>query len=196
MSQLQIIKYEYIAKSTYKSLLLVIFYSFLNLPSFAQKLKSDTTLQFNFSDLSRNKGSVIVFFDTDCPICQKYTRLLKEINQQYSAQGIKVYVVYPHNHVDIAAIRGFKTEYQFDLPIYFDKKQKLLHQLKGSVTPEVFLLNNQGRTIYHGAIDNWFYGLGKSRTKATENYLLNAIDALIKGENIKITYHEPIGCAL
>lgn len=171
-------------------------YGFVPFTSFSQKLKSDTTLKFNFSNLSQNKASVIIFFDIDCPICEKYTKLLKEINQKYSAQGIKVYVVYPHKYIDLKAISDFKEDFQFDLPIYFDNKRKLLYQLKGSVTPEVFLLNNLGATVYHGAIDNWFYSLGKSRAQATENYLLDAIEALLKGETIKKAYKEPIGCAL
>ncbi len=196
MPSLQIIKQEYTKKRPYKPLCITLLYSFISLTSFSQKLKSDTDLKFNFSDLNLNKGSVIVFFDIECPICQKYTKLLKEINQKYSAKGIKVYVVYPHKSTDEAAFKSFKTEYQFDLPIYFDTQRKLLHQLKGSVTPEVFLLNNQRQTVYQGAIDNWFYSLGKSRAQATENYLLEAIEALLKGEKMKINYHEAIGCAL
>lgn len=196
MSQSKTIKYQYFNQRAFKSLITILFYGLVTFTSFSQKLKSDTTLRFNFSDLSQNKASIIVFFDIECPICQKYTKLLKEINQKYDSQGVKVYLVYPHKSIDKAAFKTFKKEYQFDLPIYFDNKRKLLHQLKGSVTPEAFLLNNQGKIIYHGAIDNWFYSLGKNRAQATENYLLEAIEALQKGEDVKIAYHEPIGCAL
>ncbi|GAB3518949.1 thioredoxin domain-containing protein [Emticicia fontis] len=173
-----------------------LLYGFITLSSYGQKLKSDNTSKFNFSDLSQNKASIIVFFDIDCPICEKYTKLLKEINQKYSPLGIGVYVVYPHKYIDLNAINSFKKDFQFELPIYFDKKRELLHRLGGSVTPEVFLLNNLGVTVYHGAIDNWFYSLGKNRAQATENYLLDTIEALIKGESVKINYHEAIGCAL
>lgn len=196
MPQSKIIKQKNINKKPYNFLLMVLFCSFVNLTTFGQKLKSDTDLKFDFSDLSQNKASVIVFFDIDCPICEKYTKLLKEINQQYSAQGVKVYVVYPYQYIDLKAISTFKEDFQFDLPIYFDTKRKLLHQLKGSVTPEVFLLNNMGAIVYNGAIDNWFYSLGKSRAQATENYLLDAINALLKSENVRIPYSKPIGCAL
>lgn len=196
MSQSKTIKYQYFNQRAFKSLITILFYGLVTFTSFSQKLKSDTTLKFNFSDLSQNKASIIVFFDIDCPICQKYTKLLEEINQKYSAEGIMVYVVYPHKIIDKAAFKAFKKEYQFDLPIYFDNKRKLLHQLKGSVTPEAFLLNNQGKTVYQGAIDNWFYSLGKNRAQATENYLLEAIEASQKGESVKNSYNEPIGCAL
>ena len=195
MFLLQTIK-QPITQRPFKSLLMLLFYGFISFSAFGQKLKSDTTAKFNFSDLSQNKASIIVFFDIDCPICEKYTKLLKEIDQQYSAQGVKVYVVYPYKIVDLKAISSFKEDFEFDLPIYFDKKRDLLRRLKGSVTPEVFLLNNIGATVYHGAIDNWFYSLGKSRAQATEHYLLDATEQLLKGEPIKSTYHEPIGCAL
>lgn len=196
MSLQQTIKQYYLNKRLYKPLFLLVLYSLVSFLSFSQKLKSDTTLKFNFSDFSQNKATVVVFFDIDCPICQKYTKLLKEINQKYHVQGIRIYVVYPHKNIDERALVAFKKEYQFDLPIYFDKKQQLLRQLKGSVTPEAFLIDNRGRTVYHGAIDNWFYSLGKSRAYATENYLITAIEALVNGEPIGKNYYEPIGCAL
>ncbi|RFS18496.1 redoxin domain-containing protein [Emticicia sp. C21] len=196
MSLLNPLSREYSNRRLYKSLITFLLYAFTFLTISAQKLKSDTDHKFNFSDLNQNKASVIIFFDIECPICQKYTKLLKEINQKYSSEGIKVYMIYPHKNIDKAAFKSFKTEYQFDLPIYFDNQRKLLSQLKGRVTPEVFLLNSQNQTIYHGAIDNWFYSLGKSRAQATENYLIEAIEDLLKGENVKNKYREPIGCAL
>jgi hypothetical protein len=68
--------------------------------------------------------------------------------------------------------------------------------MKGNYSPEIFLLDNKRKTLYHGAIDNWFYGLGQNRAKPTEFYLLDAIESYKNNQEIKVKYIEPVGCML
>jgi thioredoxin-related protein len=175
---------------------LIILYFVFNAHCFAQKLLTDNGEIINFKHLQNNKASIVVFFDPECPICQKYTKNLKEWNQKYSVEGIKLYIVYPFKVLDSKSLAEFKEEYQFDLPIIYDSKRKLLKKMKANFSPEVFLLDNKRKTLYHGAIDNWFYGLGQNRAKPTEFYLLDAINAYKKHEDIKVKYIEPVGCML
>lgn len=186
--------YNLVLKSWVKILLLIFtFYSF---STSAQKLKVDNEQIFNFKTLKKNKASIIVFFDPECPICQKYTKNLTEIDKKYATQGIKLYIVYPFKVLEQSSLAEFRDEFQFDLPIIFDPKRKLLKKLKGNYSPEVFLLDNNRKTLYHGAIDNWFYGLGRNRATPTEFYLLDAIEKYNKNQEIKIKYIEPVGCML
>ncbi len=163
---------------------------------FSQKLFTDKGQIFDFKNLKQNKASIIVFFDPECPICQKYTKNLTEMDKKYSKGGIELYVVYPFKVLEAKSLAEFREEYKFDLPIIYDPKRKLLKKLKGNYSPEVFLLDNKRKTLYHGAIDNWFYGLGRNRAVPTEFYLLDAINALKNNQTIKIKYVEPVGCML
>lgn len=185
--------YNFVLKSWVKILLLIFTYSF---STSAQKLKVDNEQIFNFKTLKKNKASIIVFFDPECPICQKYTKNLTEIDKKYTAEGIKLYIVYPFKVLEQSSLAEFRDEFKFDLPIIFDPKRKLLKKLKGTYSPEVFLLTNNRKTIYHGAIDNWFYGLGRNRAAPTEFYLLDAIEKYNVNQEIKIKYIEPVGCML
>lgn len=162
----------------------------------AQKLYSDKGQVFDFKSLKQNKASIIVFFDPECPICQKYTKNLTEMDNKYSKEGIEIYVIYPFKMLEAKSLSEFREEFKFDLPIIYDPKRKLLKKLKANYSPEVFLLNNKRKTLYHGAIDNWFYGLGRNRTVPTEFYLLDAINAFKNNQNIKVKYVEPVGCML
>ncbi len=173
-----------------------IFIILISLPSVAQKLPTDSQQIFDYKTLKNNKASIIVFFDPECPICQKYTKNLKELQEKYQKEAINVYVVYPFKLLEANSLAEFRKEFSFDLPIIFDPKRKLLKKLKGNYSPEVFLLDNKRKTLYHGAIDNWFYGLGKNRAAPTEFYLLDAIEKYKKNEEIKVKYVEPVGCLL
>lgn len=173
-----------------------ILFSVLFLSSAAQKLPTDGEQFFDYKILKQNKASIVVFFDPECPICQKYTKDLTELDKKYSIEGIKTYIVYPFKVLEKSSLAEFREEYKFDLPIIFDAKRKLLKKLKGNYSPEVFLLDNKRKTLYHGAIDNWFYGLGRNRATPTEFYLLDAIANYKKGEAIKVKFVEPVGCLL
>lgn len=180
-----------------KSSILYFIISFLiTFNLIAQKLKTDSEEIFNYKTLKNNKASIVVFFDPECPICQKYTKNLTELEKKYTNEGIKVYIVYPFKILEETSLAEFRKDYQFDLPIVFDPKRKLLKKLKGNYSPEVFLIDNNRKTLYHGAIDNWFYGLGRNREKPTEFYLLDAIVSFKKHEEIKIKYIESVGCML
>lgn len=162
----------------------------------AQKLPTDSEQIFDYKTLKQNKASIVVFFDPECPICQKYTKNLIELDKKLSVEGIKVYVVYPFKVLEKSSLAEFREEYKFDLPIIYDSKRKLLKKLKGNYSPEVFLLDNNRKTLYHGAFDNWFYGLGKNRAVPTEFYLLDAIEKYKKNQEIKVKFIEPVGCLL
>jgi thioredoxin-related protein len=167
-----------------------------SLSSIAQKLPTDSQQIFDYKTLKNNKASIVVFFDPECPICQKYTKNLTELDKKYSPEGIKIYVIYPFKVLEKSSLAEFREEYKFDLPIIYDSKRKLLKKLKANYSPEVFLLDNKQKTLYHGAIDNWFYGLGRNRYVPTEFYLLDAIEKYKKKEEIKVKFIEPVGCML
>ncbi len=162
----------------------------------AQKLETDKKQIINFKELKNNKASIVVFFDPECPICQKYTKNLTDLSKKYESEKIKLYVVYPFKVLEEASLKEFRQEFRFDLPIIFDPKRKLLKKFNGKYSPEVFLLDNKQKTLYHGAIDNWFYGLGRNREKPTEFYLLDALEKYKNREEIKVKYIEPVGCML
>jgi hypothetical protein len=164
--------------------------------STAQKLYSDKGQVFDFKSLKKNKASIIVFFDPECPICQKYTKNLTEMDKTYSKEGIELYVIYPFKTLETKSLSEFREEFKFDLPIIYDHNRKLLKKLKAQYSPEAFLLNNKRKTLYHGAIDNWFYGLGRNRAVPTEFYLLDAINSFKNDRTVKVKYVEPVGCML
>jgi len=183
-----------LSKTLYSVILILQIFTFYC--SNAQKLYSDKGQVFDFKNLKQNKASIIVFFDPECPICDKYTKNIIEMDKKYRKEGIEIYIIYPFKILEAKSLSAFRDEFKFDLPIIYDPKRKLLKKLKAKYSPEVFLLDNKQKTLYHGAIDNWFYGLGRNRVVPTEFYLLDAINAFKNNQNIKVKYVEPVGCML
>ena len=143
--------------------------------------------------IEKEKPIVLIFLDSECPICQKYTKNIKEFVVQYPhVQWIGVFTRW-HSFEQIT---DFQAIYGVKIPFYLDTRNRLVRKLEISVTPEVVFANAKGDILYQGAIDNWFFGLGKHRPVSTENYLTDAIEAWSRGEAPKISRTTPIGCVI
>jgi hypothetical protein len=137
---------------------------------------------------------VVIFISMDCPITLKYIPLLNQLHDMY--KGKIVFYGMIAGVSKSAEVERFINEYQIPFPVLSDKNYKWTKRLEASVTPEIFLMDVSNSIKYQGAIDNWFYDLGKYRQETTENYLTDAIQSLLAGDSIKIAKTEAIGCPI
>nr|WP_295934950.1 redoxin domain-containing protein [uncultured Dyadobacter sp.] len=139
---------------------------------------------------------VIFFLDPECPVSNAYMREIKSIHTDYSKKGVAFEAVFPVPTVKREDIRRFLLKYQTTIPGYQDPELRKVKRYQAITMPEAILINANGEILYRGAIDNWYYALGKNRAKATELYLRNAIDAVLNGEMVVKSRTEAIGCLI
>jgi hypothetical protein len=70
----------------------------------------------------------------------------------------------------------------------------IARELGARVMPEAFVFNEAGELIYSGAIDDFFYKLGRRRAKISHRYVEDALKAIADGRKPAISRIEPIGC--
>jgi hypothetical protein len=136
--------------------------------------------------------SVIVFLGIDCPISQKYVSRLNQMFLHYG-DTIRWYGYVPQKISD-TELATFIREYDVKFPLAIDRNLQSAKQFKASVTPEAFLFGDDGKIVYAGAIDNWFYELGKYRPAATEFYLEAALKAVLAHKNPTVSSTKAVGC--
>jgi hypothetical protein len=90
----------------------------------------------------------------------------------------------------------FINTYQLAIPSKIDRDLEITKKLQATVTPEAFLIKNKTQILYHGAIDDWFYALGKNRKEATAHYLEDAINAGIQNKAILTAHEKAVGCLI
>ncbi|HVU85594.1 MAG TPA: hypothetical protein VHC50_12175, partial [Puia sp.] len=95
---------------------------------------------------------------------------------------------------DAKTINGFAKKYKITFPLFIDKKLVLSRYLQATATPEVILLKNRDELLYKGAIDDWFMDLGKQRTRATKEFLRDALDRQPGAEMTALKRTKAIGC--
>lgn len=179
-------------------LLLLILFSTAVFPQeiFKVNLPDEANKPFSFFEIKANKASVIIFFDTDCPLCKNYTLTVNELSRKYSAKGIQFYLAFPGRLTGLAEIKNFKEYYRLNVKTLHDNKHELLKILKAKVTPEVFVLSNNAELLYSGAIDNWMYQTGKKRKVVTQYYLDDALTEIINGRTPKVKKNKAYGCII
>lgn len=138
--------------------------------------------------------TVHVFLSTECPISQQYVRELTGLQRQYSRLGIRFIAWFPLRTDTPRAIRQFQTEYTLSFAGKPDSGARLARQLRVRVTPEVVVMQSNGRVRYQGAIDDWYVALGKHRSEATQHYLRDALDAVLAGKDVLIAETKAVGC--
>lgn len=147
------------------------------------------------STFVEGQGRLFVFYDTECPICQKSSKRLQEMYVKYG-QNVAFKAVFSTKSLKRSDVRQFNKEYNFTIPYVIDRKHRLVEHYDAKTTPEVVLLDGKGVEIYRGAIDNQFFGLGKYRPKTTEFYLQNALEALKNGQPVSPSSTEAVGCLI
>lgn len=146
------------------------------------------------------KGVAVIFTCNHCPYAKKYEDRIIALNNKYKEQGYPVLAINPNDpeeepedSYDMMIARA--KEKGFTFPYVMDEGQKVFPVYGATKTPHVYLINKENDKFivkYIGAIDNNY----KDAAAVTEKYLENAIDALMKGEEISKTETKAIGCGI
>lgn len=142
-----------------------------------------------------NDYKVIVFLASKCTICRYYALPLREMHEEFSAHGIEFQGLFPNARSTRQQIRDFKAKYEipFEMALDFESMSR---KLDASITPEVFILDENDVVLYSGRIDNSYFGVGKKRTLTTKTELHDALTALVMGEEITVKHQPAVGCLI
>ncbi|MBB6332510.1 peroxiredoxin [Chryseobacterium sediminis] len=164
------------------------------------KLKNIDGKMVSLSDFKSAKGFIVVFTCNHCPYAKKYEDRIIELDKKYKAQGYPVIAINP-NDPNVQPEDGYQQMIErakqkgFTFPYLVDEGQKIYPQYGATKTPHVFVLKKEnGKNIvkYIGAIDNNY----DNPNDVSEYYAQDAVNALIKGETVKMTKTVAIGCTI
>jgi len=140
--------------------------------------------------------TVWLFLDPECPICQSYTLRMRNIYESYASRGVAFRALYTSPVINKRAIKNFHEKYNIPFAGEVDKRYRQAERWDATVTPEVVVTSPIGQVLYQGAIDNWYYALGKNRPEPTEHYLKDALDAFLAGKPIEKKRTKAVGCLM
>lgn len=144
---------------------------------------------------SSGKAELLVLISPECPMSINYTLTLNQLQEQY-AKEVRITGIVVGSAYSDETVLQFARSYKIGYTLLTDRKKEVALKLKGEVTPEVYLFNQEGQCVYRGALDNWLTKLGKKKPKPDQFYLADAIRQVAHGEPVTTSYVKAQGCVL
>lgn len=151
----------------------------------------------------RGKYVVLEWHNRDCPYSRKHyvSGNMENLQREWTAKGVAWFTVIS----SAPGEQGFVTdaeENQYLQRMHADPTAVLMDasgqvgRLYGAkTTPEMYVINPEGKLIYEGAIDNRPTP-DLSDIKGADNYVTDALTEAMSGKPVAVPYTRPYGCSV
>jgi peroxiredoxin len=136
---------------------------------------------------------VVVFLANHCPVVQAYEDRIIEFTNDYKNKNVKVVgIAVSQQSVDkLPGIKDYMKEHKSNYVYAYDESQSTGRDYGATNTPQFFVLDKERKIRYIGKMDD-----NPTESKATKNYLRDAVNAVLKGENPEVDETRPYGCGI
>ena len=193
--------------------ILVLFILIGNNNSFAQKNSSlelgsiiplSKELMINVNDekmsLDNNfneNGLLVVFSCNTCPFVVMWEDRYKQLEK--ICKSNKVGMVYINSNEakrdgddSKEAMKNYAKSMGYTFPYLIDQNSNVANAFGAKTTPHTYLFDKNKKLVYKGAIDDNF----RDKLQVKETYLLDAIEQMVSGVDIKIKETNAKGCSI
>jgi hypothetical protein len=140
---------------------------------------------------ARSKLTVLVFFDSDCPVQKAHDARLRELVETYGPREVAFYAVVSDAGANMTAERSAAKERSLPA-VLEDRGAALADALGVEYSTHSVVLDRNANVLYSGGVDSDRTHLSPSR----ERWLEQAIVAATAGKPVARTKAEPLGCPL
>ncbi len=164
-------------------------------PDFA--LNSFDGRAFSLSDL---KGKIVVleWINLECPFSMyhyKTKSTMADLAKKYKDKNVVWLAVNSTNSTTAEANMEFAKEQRLLYPILDDRAGRIGRLYGARTTPNVFIINQDGRIVYNGAIDSAPMGEVQPGSSVL-NYVNKALSELTTGQDVSTASTPPYGCSV
>ncbi|HUG66205.1 MAG TPA: thioredoxin family protein [Pirellulaceae bacterium] len=145
------------------------------------------------ADLEKSKAIVLVFTCNSCPYAVDYEKRIIALTEQFASRDVAVVAVnvnkVPEDSLD--EMRARAASQGFNFAYLYDDSQQIARDYGATYTPEFFVLDQQRKIAYMGALDD-----SPAADKVQEQFVVKALTALLDGQRPKVTETVAIGCRI
>jgi peroxiredoxin len=163
-------------------------------PSWSDLVGTDDG-KHSLADLKNCRVVVICFTSNSCPYSVDYEDRMIEFHRKFSGrnEGVALIAINsnakPAERLDKMKERAKAKGFSF--PYLLDETQKVAASYGAHFTPEFFVLDENRRVVYIGAMDD-----KTDADKVQQNFVELAVEASLKGELPSITTNPARGCTI
>ncbi len=146
----------------------------------------------------QGKTVVLEWFNPTCPFVVKHyaaeADTMDTLSKEYKDRGVVWLAINTGSGAtsDAALNTKMHKDWEMNHPILRDTDGKIGKAYGAVTTPNMYVIDAQGVLRYAGAIDD-----DRRAAKVGEtNYVREALNAVLAGETVEITYSKPYGCSV
>ena len=151
----------------------------------------------------RGKYVVLEWHNRDCPYTRKHyvSGNMEALQKEWTAKGVAWFTVISsaqgqQGYVTDADENAYLEKMHAEpTAVLMDPEGKLGHLYDAKTTPEMYVIDPQGKLIYEGAIDDRPTP-DISDIKGADNYLNDALTAAMAGKPVAKSYTRSYGCSV
>ena len=167
------------------------------IPKTDVEMKNVDGRMLSIRDVIGENGTLIIFSCNHCPFVKAWQERIVKIGNKYREKGIGVILINsndPDEYAvdDLEHMKKLAKREGYKFPYVVDETSNIARAFNANRTPEVFLFDEENKLVYHGAIDDNPH----KPKKVEEHYLINALDALLAGEEIEKQKTRSVGCSI
>lgn len=153
--------------------------------------------EMTLADVAGEQGLLVVFSCATCPYVKAWEDRYLTVAEKAKALGIGMVAINPNeayrNRGDsFADMQAQANANAYTFPYLLDKDHALADAFGATRTPHIFLFDSEMTLQYRGAIDD----NAQSAEGVRSHYLMDAMQALIDGEDISSTTTRSVGCSI
>lgn len=145
-------------------------------------------------------GFIVIFTCNTCPYAIAWEDRVIALDAEFKSQGYPVIAINPNSPEakpgdSFKAMQERAKDKGYTFPYLQDKGQKVYPLFGATKTPHVYVLQKEeGQNIvkYIGAIDD----NSRDASAVKERFTANAVNQLIKGEEVSVKETRAIGCSI
>jgi peroxiredoxin len=141
-------------------------------------------------------ATVVVWTCNHCPYALAWHDRLLAVAEEHADAGVRFLMVnsndaerYPADSAE--AMRERVRAEGWSIPYLHDAEQSAARAWGARTTPDVFVLDSEGRVVYRGAPD-----ADHQRPELEARWLRDALAAALVGEAVDRAETEPVGCSI
>jgi peroxiredoxin len=154
-------------------------------------LKDYTGKEHTLYDYHRQKGIVVMFIATQCPVSNAYNDRMMKLYKDFAPKGIAFLAINSNKQESVEEITEHSKKYGFEFPVLKDWKNVVADKFDALVTPEIYFIDSTGVLRYHGRIDD-----AQNIAKVKEHDLREVLEAYLGGKELPEKETRAFGCTI
>ncbi len=148
---------------------------------------------FSLEEAAKSHSAVVVMFiATQCPYSNAYNDRMRDMATAYEKKGVLFVGINSNKTESAEEAIAHARQHGHTFPIMKDPGNRVADLYDARRTPEVFLVDRDGKLRYHGRIDENY----EDASKVASPDLRNALDALLGGQPIARAETKAFGCSI